>query len=328
MITIKQIAQEAGVAKSTVSRYLNQGSVSSGTAQKIEAVIGKYNYTPNEFAQNLKAKKSKFLGVIAPRINSPSVMKLIEGIDKQARDIGYQILISNTELDISREIESIYSLVKNRVAGIILLATEITPSHLEAAKEVDVPILFVGQSHPEVYSLDHDNYLAGQQLAEEVSALGYKKVLYIGVPESDRSVGIYRKAGVVETFRQTGGTVNVVPSTFYAEDNYLLGKTLLKKTTAELIITATDSMAMGVIKAAHELGVEIGKDLSIAGFGGYSFGEYLYPALTTVDFHYFDVGHQAAHLLNQQITGGTIPLRTMVPTHVILRNSVTAKKKD
>ena len=326
MITIIQIAQEAGVAKSTVSRYLNQGSVSSATAKKIEAVIAKHNYTPNEFAQNLKSKKSKFLGVIVPRINSPSMMKILDGIDKQARDDGYQMLISNTELETAREIESIQALVSNRVAGIILLATEITPQHLATAQGIEIPLLFVGQSHPDVFSVDHDNYRAGQQLVEQVAQFGHEKVLYIGVPEEDQAVGVFRKAGVIETFAEKGITVAVQPSTFYAEDNYQLGKEILATTEAELIITATDSMAMGIIKAAHELEVKIGQDLSIAGFGGYSFGEYLYPELTTVDFDYYAVGQRSAGLLNQQIKGEAIPQRTLIPTNVILRHSVIAKK--
>lgn len=68
MITIRQIAQEAGVSKSTVSRYLNDGYVSEETAEKIKLVIEKYNYVPNEFARTLKSDKSNFIGVIIPEL--------------------------------------------------------------------------------------------------------------------------------------------------------------------------------------------------------------------------------------------------------------------
>lgn len=78
-------------------------------------------------------------------------MSMLDGIDRTAREQGYQILISNTDLAVEREIESIYSLMQNKVAGIILIATEITPQHLEAQEAISVPILFIGQNHADVF---------------------------------------------------------------------------------------------------------------------------------------------------------------------------------
>lgn len=327
MVTIKQIAKESGVSKSTVSRYLNNGYVSEATAEKIEKIISKYNYSPNEFARNLKIQKSNFIGVISPRLTSPSIMAILNGIDEIARKNGFQMLISNTELEIKREIESIYSLVQNKVAGIILLATEITEEHIKVANSIDVPILFVGQSNESVYSVDHDNYQAGVNLAQALLEYGHKEVLYIGVPENDLSVGINRKQGVMTTFLDNGITPQIVFSTFYPEDNYQLGLELLPQSNASLIICATDSMAMGVIKAANQLNIAIGSELSVAGFGGYSFGEYLYPPLTTVDFHHQFVGEKAACLMTELLQGNEIEKQTIVDTTMIIRNSVCAVEK-
>lgn len=192
MITIRQIAQEAGVSKSTVSRYLNDGYVSEETAEKIKLVIEKYNYVPNEFARTLKSDKSNFIGVIIPRIDSPSAMSMLDGIDRTAREQGYQILISNTDLAVEREIESIYSLMQNKVAGIILIATEITPQHLEAQEAISVPILFIGQNHADVFSVNHDNYAAGKKLASHLLSFNHQTVTYIGVTENDYSIEIGR----------------------------------------------------------------------------------------------------------------------------------------
>ena len=105
MVTINQIAQEAKVSKSTVSRYLNEGYVSKETAEKIEKVIQKYNYTPNEFARNLKAQRSNFTGVIIPRLDSPSVVRMLFGLEKSERECGRQIMMVNSELSIERELK-------------------------------------------------------------------------------------------------------------------------------------------------------------------------------------------------------------------------------
>lgn len=327
MVTIKQIAKEAGVSKSTVSRYLNKGYVSEATAQKIEKIIAEHNYSPNEFARNLKIQKSNFIGVITPRLTSPSIMAMLNGIDEVARKNGFQMLISNTELAVQREIENIYSLVQNKVAGIILFATEITKEHIEVAKAIDIPLLFVGQSDEAVYSVDHDNYQAGVDLATSLLPYGHQNVLYIGVPENDISVGVQRKRGVVSTFTAHQIMPETVMSTFYPEDNYRLGLELLPQKKASLIVCATDNMAMGLIKAAHQLDISIGEELSVAGFGGYSFGEYLYPPLTTVDFHHQAVGEKAALLMDELLQGHVIPRRTTIETTPIIRNSVCAVKK-
>ncbi|WP_122646405.1 LacI family DNA-binding transcriptional regulator [Enterococcus mediterraneensis] len=327
MITIKQIANEAGVSKSTVSRYLNNGYVSQASAEKIQKIIDKYNFSPNEFARNLKAEKSKFIGVIIPRLDSLSVMAMLEGIDQRAREAGYQILISNTNLEKESEIESLNNLVQNKVAGIILIATEISQEHIDTVQKIPVPVIFVGQSNEAVYSVNHDNYLAGKNLAAAVLPSRPKNVIYIGVSEKDVSVGIERKNGVLDTLGEAGVPVKTIYSSFRSEDTYLLGLELLKKSSETLYIAATDNMALGLIKAAHELNISVGEMISITGFGGYGFGEYLFPSLTTVDFHYKEVGETAADRLYQKIQGQEIPQQTIVETSVLIRNSLI-KKND
>ncbi|MHC5227723.1 LacI family DNA-binding transcriptional regulator [Enterococcus sp. LJL99] len=322
MITIRQIAQEAGVSKSTVSRYLNNGYVSKKSEEKIKQIINKHNFIPNEFARNLKAEKSKFIGVVVPRFDSPSVMSVLDGIDKVARKNGYQLLIQNTELDIAREIESLFSLVQNKVAGIISFATEITEDLLQAVDKINCPIIIFGQSHPDVYSVNQNNFQAGQLLASRLISYGHQNVIYVGVPEVDVSIGIDRKKGVVETFEKHGISVKTVEATFRINDNYHLGLELFDQPQATLYIAATDNMAMGLYKAAHEKGLQVGSDISIAGFGGYTFGEFVIPTLTTVDLHHYHAGEVAAIQLIKRINGESIQKEHFIEVSFCSRESV------
>ncbi|MDE1549194.1 LacI family DNA-binding transcriptional regulator [Jeotgalibaca caeni] len=322
MITIRQIAKEAGVSKSTVSRYLNKGYVSEEAATKIKSVIEKYNYTPNEFARNLKSEKSKFIGVVIPRMDSPSMMTMVDGIDRLTREKGYQLLISNTDLKVEREIESITSLIQNKVAGIILFATEITKEHLALQQQMNLPIIFVGQTHPDVYAINHDNFAAGKLLAEKLLSFHHQQITYIGVPERDQSVGKDRKRGVLSTYEEAGISVRVIESTFRTKDNYYLALDLLKHSSSTLYIATTDNMAMGLYRAAHDHKLTIGKDISIAGFGGYSFSEFLTPPLTTIDFHHELVGETAALNLMELIDGKEIDRETIINVSYLERESV------
>lgn len=322
MITIRQIAQEAGVSKSTVSRYLNKGYVSEETAKKIKTVIDKHNYVPNEFARNLKSEKSKFIGVVIPRIDSPSTMSMLDGVDRICRAKGYQLLIFNTNLDVKREIEGLYSLVHNKVAGIILFATMITEEHLRAQKKLKVPIIFVGQNHKDVYAINHDNYAAGKLLAEKMLAYRHEQIAYIGVPENDYSVGVERKRGVMDTFAKAGFHVSYIESTFRTKDNYYLAMDLFKTLEATLYITATDNMAMGLYRAAYEMNLTVGADISLAGFGGYAFSGFLTPPLTTIDFHHELVGETAAANLLKKLEGGAIDRAIAIDFSYMDRESV------
>ena len=93
MATIQDIAKKAGVTKSTVSRYLNGGSVSLETAQKIEKIIKEENYTPSPFARSLKAKSSSMIGVIVPRMDSSATAKTLMGIDEVVEELNYDLLM-------------------------------------------------------------------------------------------------------------------------------------------------------------------------------------------------------------------------------------------
>lgn len=322
MVTIKQIAQEAGVSKSTVSRYLNQGYVSHETAQKIATIVKKYNYVPNSFARNLKSEKSTYVGVVIPRMDSPAVMEMLDGIDQDLRDRGLQILIANTDLVVKREIESMYHLIQNNVAGIIALTAQITKEHCRVAKRFPVPIVFVGQSSDHVYTVNHDNFLAGQQLVEEILPYNHKKIMYLGVSERDVSVGIERRNGVVETYGEAGIAVEEVKTTFRMKDVYNLGTRLLKKETATLYIAATDQIATGLYHACNDLGIKIGQDVSIASFGGYGMSSHLFPLLTTVDLQHHLVGKKAADFLCQRMGLKKSPQQIEIETSVRMGRSV------
>src|SRR5690606_29095365 len=100
MKTIADIAKLAGVAKSTVSRYLNGGSISDKTKQKIERIIEETGYTPNAFAQSLKAKKTNMVGVIVPRLDSYEASQILIGIENELRLLNSQMLVSHTNQSI------------------------------------------------------------------------------------------------------------------------------------------------------------------------------------------------------------------------------------
>jgi LacI family sucrose operon transcriptional repressor len=321
--TISDIAQLAGVAKSTVSRYLNGGSISEKTKNKIERIIEDTGYIPNTFAQSLKAKKTYIIGTIVPRLNSYAASQTLIGIDDQLRDLNYQMLISNTSQDLEREIESIYSMARQKVAGIILLATQITEHHLEAFSEIKIPVLLVGQQHKDIYSVIHDDYKGAYDLGRYVLANGHRKIAFLGVTEKDIAVGVNRKEGFKQAIKGVDGCeVKFYETSFKIDEAIEKVPSIIEEFSPTILVCATDNIALGAMKAAHLKGIRIPAELSITGFGGYDVTEIIHPSLTTVKFYYKDAGQAAAKNIVKLINGEEIAHETLSKYKIIERESV------
>lgn len=326
MKTIADIAQLAGVAKSTVSRYLNGGSISESTRRKIERVINETGYVPNTFAQSLKAKRPNIIGTIVPRLDSFASSQILIGIDEKLRELNYQMLISNTSQDLEREIESIYSLSNQKVAGIIILATQITKAHLEAFNEIKLPVILVGQQHDKVYSLIHNDESAAYDIGKYVLEKGHRKIGYLGVTEKDIAVGVKRKEGFKRAISEKENCeVRYYETSFKMDDAVKMASNIIDTFNPSILVCATDNIALGVLKAAHLEGIRVPTDLSITGFGGYEVTEIIHPSLTTVKFYYKDAGRAAADGLIKLVTGEEIPSLILSEYEILERESVANK---
>ena len=324
--TIADIAKIAGVAKSTVSRYLNGGSVSDATRRKIEQVIRETGYIPNSFAQSLKAKKTSMIGAVVPRLDSFSASLTLTGMDEELRDNGYQLLIINTSQKLAREIEALYDLARQKISGIVLFATQITAAHLTAVKEIGIPVIFLGQQHEDVHSMIYDDYAAGYEIGRYLLSKGHRNIAYLGVTEQDAAVGIQRKRGFQEALRQGGGKeAAFCESGFSMREAVKAASSLMdcqdQRPTA--IACATDNIALGVMKSALSRGMRIPEDLSVTGFGGYEIAEVIHPGLTTVKYSYGDGGRLSARHIIRLVHDEPVDKLTVLPCEFAERDSVS-----
>ncbi len=321
-VTINDIAKLAGVAKSTVSRYLNGGSVGQATREKIERVIEETNYEPNQFAQSLKSKQTKMIGVIVPRLDSYAASRTMMGIDERLTERGYQMLVVNTAQQTEREIEQLYNLAKQKVAGIIWLGTTVTPRHLQAIQDIQIPVLLIGQEHENVHSLIYPDFDAAYALGRQFMDWGHRNVLYVGVEEYDIAVGQARRDGFLRAFQEAGANVKTYTTTFKIEDAIPVGEQIAREGSSTLIVCATDNIALGVLKGLANGGKTVPTDVSVSGFGGYDFTEVLHPSLTTVHLPYRRTGAKAADMILQLLTADVIPMKTFTTFELKLRESV------
>ncbi len=283
--TIDDVAAMAGVAKSTVSRYLNGKPVREESARRIRQAIDHYHYEANVFAR-LSAKQSHIIGIILPGFDSTTTPRVLTAIDKYLRTKSYTPLFINTEGDLDYEVRSIGSLARMHVDGIIIVATCITPAHEKAVQRIDKPVIFMGQEFGPGVSILDDNLAAGEELGRYIAGRGFTRVGFLWVSEEDIAVGRQRKEGVLRGLQACGVTdVRCYLADFTYQTALSAARDILRDPDRpEILVCATDRIAYGVYKAARELGLRIPQDISVTGFGGYETNELLIPPLTTIRF--------------------------------------------
>lgn len=325
--TISDIAKLADVSKSTVSRYLNNGYVSADTREKVEKVIKETGYQPNAFAQSLKSKTSNFIGVIVPRLDSYATAKTLMGIESALKENNYQMLIANTSQNIEREIESIYNLAKQKVAGIIFLGTEITKEHEEVMEKIKIPVIIIGQEDHKFNCIIHDDFNAAYELAKKVIDMGHKNIVYLGVTEKDIAVGVKRKEGFKKAVNEEKDLkVTYYTTSFAIEDAINIAADIIAKEKPSLMFCATDNIALGTMKSIFSSGMKVPTDISVVGFGGYKISEIMHPGLTTVKFDYYGAGSISGVNIIKLIKGEPVDKLTISNYEIINRESVDILK--
>ncbi|TDW13181.1 LacI family transcriptional regulator [Breznakia blatticola] len=322
-LTMQDIADLAGVGKSTVSRYFNGGYVKEETRRKLKEIIEKVDYTPNTIAQSLKATKTKTIGIVAPCLDSITSSRVMMALDEYVRNEGYVTIIINTNHNEMRELTSIEHVWKMNVDAIVLIATNITEAHRQLAHKIDVPMLFIGQVFSDGYSIVNDDYHAGFDMGEYVAKKGHMDITYVGVNASDRAVGIERKKGVMDGFQTHGvSSINTIETDFTFTHSQDVISAYLKKHIPSVFICATDTIALACYKEVQALQLKVPEDISIVGFGGYESSSVITPSLCTVRFDNEMAGKMAGEAIIKWINGEIIPKMQSVGYTIIEGESV------
>ncbi len=299
-MTIREVAELAGVSTAAVSRYFNGGSLSEEKSQKIKQVVEKSDYSPNPLAKTMRTGKSGMIGVIVPRIQSHSMSRILEGLMEKLEEKGYDIFLGCTFGKREMEAELIRKMQKGGMEGVVLMGTSFTPSLRECIRDCRIPVVVTGQNFKGVPCVYHDDETALYDMAMRVLKKR-KNVAYVGVDESDLASGKARKQGVLKAFREMGLEPAKMPYTcadFSAEDGYRAGKELLKKyPDVDGVICASDYIAHGVIRALKDAGRKLPEEVSVTGLGN-TWADFITdPPLTTVELYYEECGRVAGKLL-------------------------------
>lgn len=339
-MTIKEIAQLAGVSSAAVSRYLNGGYVSAEKKEQIRRVIEETGYQPSAQARMLRTKRACLVGVVVPKINSESISRVTAGIQQVLSRRGYQMLLASTDNEPEKEITYLRLFENYPVDGIILIGTVITAEHRRFLKESKVPVVVVGQYTKYANCIYHDDYGAGKAMGKTVAALMAQmsielgeqkehdrsgKVAYIGVTREDKAVGVSREEGFRAGLKASGTELEesyMRKAEFTMESGYQAALDLLDEhPDIRVIACATDTIAAGAIEAlltyrkeqipssAKVSGARMhyildSSHIRVTGFGDNQFLKAVTGGIPTVHFGYKTSGIRGAELLLDVIERG------------------------
>ncbi|CAH1851598.1 LacI family DNA-binding transcriptional regulator [Convivina intestini] len=314
-VTIQDIARQAEVAKSTVSRYLNGGSVSPQTRRKIDEIVRKNQYIPNTFAQGLKQEKNRTIGVIVPRLDSMAQVEMLRGLDSANQNDTF--LIANIYQDPIRELAAIKKFIAQKVAGLIILTANLTDEIRQTLLDADIPVVLQGQDEPDFARVMMDDQQAGKVVGQYTQTLAPKNVLILNVDSKlDWAVGYERFQGLKAALANIPH--QEIITTFKRQTAKLDAAKAMSQQHYDLVIGATDAIAVGAMQA----GFELNQQPYYLGFGQSVYSEIVSPELTSFEFNFFETGEQIYDLFQKIRNEANIrPLKIVIPGQLIRRAS-------
>lgn len=336
-ITIKEIAEKAGVSVTTVSQILNnKGSrFSEKTRRKVLAIVEEYHYKPDFFAANLINRHSKTIGMIIPDVTDSFFSKVIEGVESYLNPLGYMIILCNSRHDKEQEKRYLNELSHRSVDGILLA----TPHQLDQEHALDSdfyrqhPIVLIdrGLNERDWGQLLVEEYEGAQQVVRMLAAAGHR---YIGMLKEN--AGYYQLTERVNAYRQVIKEQQLPFKESYVGSGaltiaggYQAAKKVLQNPEITAIFCGNDEMAIGCYQAIYESGKKVPDDISVVGFDGLEVSQYMVPPLTTVFQPSFEIGFSAAKFLVDAINfpAQRIPNK-IFQTKLIIRESVKKQIED
>lgn len=331
-ITINDVAREAGVSITTVSRVLNNNyPVKIETREKIEKAIEKLNYKPNAAARSLITKKTANIAIVVPGITNLFFPTIVETIQESIKDRGYNILLSSTGGDYKEEKNVIEDVLSKLVDGIIVIDPSIenlSNGYLEEMTK-NIPLIVVNGA-PNGYKcnfVSYDEEVGTKEAFEYLLALGHKKIAFIRGQKSfsyDIKEKIYKEFIKKNNLKYEniinvgkGNSIEVVQNTQKEIEKLMNGDS---RPTS--VFACNDLMAVGAINSCNSLKINIPSEVSIIGCDNTLLSSIAHPALTSVDLNMKDIGYRAAVELIDLIENSTKTRKKVIlDTSLVVRES-------
>jgi len=329
-VTIKEVADRAGVSPATVSRVLhNNNRISQKTQKKVRKAMAELGYVPNAAARSLAGKTPRTLGIVLPNnpeelFRNPFFINVMRGISVYAQSHGYFLLYCFSR-DEEEEVEFIEKYIRSGwVSGIVLLTARENDRCVSHLQQTGFPFVLIGRPENPGQTLwvDNDNFQAMYQVVNHLLDRGYRRIGFLGGPDSYR-VTRDRLSGYRQALNSRGleaeESMIFLGEDFSEAQGRTGGELLLENGKVDAFAATDDQLAFGVVDVLTRLER---KDLGVTGFNNTPRGLYQSPSLTSVDVNADLLGSRAAELIISRLEEAETPSdHCIVETRLIVRES-------
>ena len=301
-VSIKDIAREARVSHSTVSRALADSPlVATETKQRIQRIAMEMGYTPSAIARGLVTKRTATIGLVVTTIADPFIAEVVQGVEETALDHGYSVILCDCNSEPEREMNCVRALRERRVDSIVVTSSRVGNLYVPLLVESDVPIVLINNQHDSqyVYSVRSDDLVGGRLAGEHLASLGHRRVAYVAGPPGAHA-SRQRLSGCRLALAESGGGIPdewVFPGNGRAEGGQAAAEALHNRAEwPTAVFCYNDMTAIGVMKAIRTAGMRVPEDMSIIGYDDISFASLVEPPLTTIAQAKYALGESAMRL--------------------------------
>ncbi|AND41810.1 MULTISPECIES: catabolite control protein A [Bacillaceae] len=329
-VTIYDVAREANVSMATVSRVVNGNpNVKPATRKKVMEVIDRLGYRPNAVARGLASKKTTTVGVIIPDISSTFFAELARGIEDIATMYKYNIILSNSDQNIEKELHLLNTMLGKQVDGIVFMGGNITSEHVEEFEKSPVPIVLAGsiEETGKIPSVNINYEQAAFDVTKSFIEKGHKDAAIVVGPlrepiNQEKKLAGYKRA--LEEAEVAFRDELVVEGDYTYDSGIEAFEKLLEADPRPTAIFAgSDEMALGIVHGAEDKGYNIPKDFEVISSDNTRLALMVRPQLTSVVQPLYDIGAVAMRLLTKLMNKESVDEQIVVLPHRIEERSST-----
>lgn len=332
--TLRDVALHAGVSTATASRVLNAPDrVSKTTRNRVTDAVRALAYSPNFAARAMAARRTNTIGAIIPTMENAIFARGLQAFQTALRAEGFTLLVAASAYDPAEESAQIATLIARGADGLLLIGHERDPDLYRFLDARNVPALVTWAYDPTETrpSVGFDNRAAMRDLAREVLARGHIRLAAISAPTSGNDRARDRLHGIRDALSEAGLPpdlpVEIVP--YGIDEGARAFATLMAADPSPTaILSGNDVLAVGAMRQARAMGLDVPRDVSITGFDDLELARVTTPELTTIHVPHRQMGRVAAETLVAMVRDGTTPASISLPADLRLRGSLGPPPAD
>lgn len=310
MVSIREVAEQAGVSLGTVSNVLNRPEiVAEETRKRVLRVIEEIGFVRNDSARQLRAGQSQYLGLVVLDVSNPFFTEVARGAEDVANEAGFVVILCNSDDSFEKESNYLHVLEEHRARGVLITPVQNDLSYLQHMRQRGISVVLLDRSSRtrDICTVSVDDVLGGELAAAHLLEQGHQRLAFVNGPLTIRQCAD-RRRGVRRAVRNAGLNPDqalleiTVPMLNAKEGESCVDKLFTNSPRPTAVFCANDLLALGVMRGLHQRGLTIPFDFAMVGYDDVEFAGILSTPLTSVRQPKYQLGRTAAELLLDEAT--------------------------